>query len=262
MHKKILFLFIILLFLSSSGCVQDTPPKAHQFTNPVEENISRVLVTSSNIKNVWDALENAKIQEKIGYRPSPSGDNAWIIAEIDPENNTWIAIDVQQKEIIHQGENKSYFSGIFLDSYEDYQKELEKKTWTESSFSPIRTTATILTTSPTPVPPKQNYNTEIDVNSIFWEALVGFIISFIAISLFGFDIPEIFGGIVIIIALMGAMFTLISHPATDVPTMTINLTNFLVPWILECVKISLGAAFGTMFGSIVNAIMHTSGLGR
>lgn len=262
MRTRILFLFIILLFLLSSGCVQNSQPKAHQFTNPVEENISQILVTSSSVQDVWNALEKAKIQEKIGYRPSPSGDAAWIIAEIDPKNNTWIAIDIQQKEIIHQGENKSYFSGIFFDSYEDYQKELAKKTWTESSFLPIRTTTTILTTSPTPVLPKQNYSTEIDVNSIFWEALIGFIISFIAISLFGFDIPEIFGGIVIIIALMGAVFTLTSHPATDVPTMTINLTNFLVPWIIECVKISLGAVFGTLFGSIVNAIMHTSGLGR
>jgi hypothetical protein len=103
---------------------------------------------------------------------------------------------------------------------------------------------------------------EIDVNSIFWEALIGFIISFITISLFGFDVPELLGGLVLLIGLMGAMFTLTSHPLTDVSTMTINLTNFIVPWVLECVKISLGAAFGTVFGTIVNAALQTSGLGR
>lgn len=262
MQKKFLFLLFTLLFLFSSGCVQTSPSKLPQFTNLVEENVSKVLVTSSSIQEVWNALEDEKIPEKIGYRPSSSGDSAWIIAEIDPENNTWIAINVQQKEIIHQGENKAYFSGIFFNSYEDYQKELDKKTWTESSFLPIRSTTPIPTTIPTSVPLKQNYNTEIDVNSIFWEALIGFIISFIAISLFGFDVPELLGGLVLLIGLMGAVFTLTSHPSTDVSIMTINLTNFIVPWILECVKISLGAAFGTVFGTIVNAAMQTSGLGR
>jgi len=262
MLKKILLLSIIVFFLFSSGCTQSSPSIVPQYTNPVEENISKILVTSTSTQEVWNELEKAEIPEKIGYRPSPSGDNAWIIAEIDPENNTWIAINVQQKEIIHLGENKAYFSGIFFDNYDDYQKELDKKTWTESSFLPVRSTTPIPTTIPTSVPLKQNYNTEIDVDSIFWEALFGFIISFIAISLFGFDVPELLGGLIFLIGLMGAVFTLTSHPSTDVSIMTINLTNFIVPWILECVKISLGAAFGTVFGTIVNAAMKTSGLGR
>jgi hypothetical protein len=262
MPKKIQFLLIILLFLFSSGCVQNSPSQVHQFTNPVEENISKVLITSNSIQDVWIALNDSKIPEKIGYRPSPSGDNAWIVAEIDPENNTWIAINVQQSEIIQQGENKSYFSGIFFDSYEDYQKELDKKSWTPSTFSPIQTTNTIVTTIPTSPPLPQNYNTEIDVNEIFWEALIGFIISFISISLFGFDAPELLGGLVFLIGLMGAVFTLISNPSTNISTETINLTNFIVPWIIECVKISLGAAFGAVFGAIVNAALNPSGRGR
>ena len=60
-------------------------------------------------------VENAKIPEKILYRPSPSADKVWILAEIDPRNNTWIAIDVDKKEIIHEGDNSSDFSGIPFD---------------------------------------------------------------------------------------------------------------------------------------------------
>jgi hypothetical protein len=265
MRKKFLFLLVILLFLFSSGCVQNSPSKAPQFTNPVEENISKIIVTSKSVEDVWNALENAQIPEKIGYRPSPSTDKVWIIAEIDPKNNTWIAIDVDQKEIIHEGENNSYFSGIFLDNYENYQKELAKKAWTPSPFLPIRSTATTISIiSPTPTPNMPSNTPEINITFIFFEALVSFIIGAFLIFLVGFDVLDALGWIFFIICLMGAVFALISHPSSDIPTITSELSSFIVSWVFQIATMSLSAAFGGVFGSIVKmgSDIFNTGRGR
>lgn len=251
MIKKILLLSIILLFLFSSGCTQSSPSKVPQFTNPVEENISKILVTSTDIQEVWNELENAKVPEKIGYRPSPSGDKAWIIAEIDPINNTWIALDIEQKKIFHEGENNSYFSGIPFDNYEDYQKELAKKTWTQSSFLPIHSTATTAVINPTPTPSNPSNNSEFNINitSIFFEALFSFIIGAFLIFLIGFDLLERLDYIIVIICLMGGVFAFINHPSTDIATITSELSSFLITWMMNIVTIALSGAFGGLFGA-------------
>ena len=252
MSKKILLLFVILLFLFSSGCIQSSPSKVPQFINPVEENISKILVTSTNIQEVWNELENAKIPEKIGYRPSPSGDKAWIIAEIDPINNTWIAIDVEQKEIFHEGENNSYFSGIPFDNYEDYQRELDKKAWTQSSFLPIHSTATTSTISPSPTPSNPSNNSEFDINitSIFLEALFSFIIGALLIFLIGFDLLDRLGYIFFIICLMGGVLALFNHPSTDIATITSELSSFLITWLMNIVIMALSGMFGALIGAV------------
>lgn len=252
MSKKILLLFVILSFLFSSGCIQSSPTKVPPFINPVEENISKILVTSSNIQEVWNELENAKIPEKIGYRPSPSGDKAWIIAEIDSINNTWIAIDVEQKEIFHEGENNSYFSGIPFDNYEDYQKELAKKAWTQTSFLPIHSTATISTISPTQTPSNPSNNSEFDINitSIFLEALFSSIIGALLIFLIGFDLLDRLGYIIFIICLMGGVLALFNHPSTDIATITSELSSFLITWLVNIVIIALSGMFGALIGAV------------
>lgn len=254
MLKKILLLFVILLFLFSSGCTQSSPSNVPQFTNAVEANISKILVTSTNIQEVWNELENAKIPEKIGYRPSPSGDKAWIIAEIDPINNTWIAIDVEQKEIFHEGENNSYFSGIPFDNYEDYQNELAKKTWTQSSFLPIHSTATTsiisaTLTPSTPSNPSNNPEFNINITSIFLEALFSFIIGAFLIFLIGFDLLDRLDYIIVIICLMGGVLALINHPSTDIATITSELSSFLITWMMNIVTMALSGAFGGLFGA-------------
>jgi hypothetical protein len=267
MRKKFLLLLVILLFLYSAGCVQNYPSKAPQFTNPVEENISKILVTSNSVEEVWNALDNAKIPEKIGYRPSPSADKVWILAEIDPMNNTWIAIDVDQKEIIHEGENYSYFSGIPFDSYEDYQKELAKKAWSQSSFLPIGATVTTISTvspTPTPIPNQPSSIPEINITLIFIEALVSFIIGAILIYFLGYDVLDILGWIIFIICLMGGVLALISHPSSDIPTMTSELSSFFVSWFVQTVTMLLMAAFGGAIGAVfkMGADIFNMGGGR
>ncbi|MDD1691099.1 MAG: hypothetical protein LUQ66_10605 [Methanoregula sp.] len=256
MRKKFPILLIVLVFLFFSGCTQSPP----HYTNSLEENISKILVPGASTEDVWDALANANIPEKIGYRPSLN--KIWIMAEIDPINNTWIAIDVDQKEIIHEHENKLYFSGIFFNSFEEYQKELNKKNYTEPSFLPIHSTTTVAIVSSPPVPYKQSFSTEIDLNSIFIEALIGFILSLVAISLFGFDVPGVFGGLVLLTVIMGAVFSLTIHPSTDISAMSFELTNFIGTWAVECAKISIGDAFGILFGSIVHAVLDVSKIER
>ena len=262
MLKKFLLLFVILLFLFSSGCTQNSPTQAPQFTNPVEENISKILVTSTSVEEVWNALDTAKIPEKIGYRPSSSTNKVWIMAEFDPINNTWIAIDVYQKEIIHEGGNNSYFSGIFFDNYEDYQKDLLEEAWTPSTFSPILTTATTPPISPTPTPNTTSNIPDIDVGSIFVEAFVSFIIGAILIFFIGFDALDVFSYIFFIICLMAAVIALISHPSSDITTMTSKLSSFVVTWISQIAIMSLSGAFGVVFGSVVKMGTDILQMGR
>jgi hypothetical protein len=251
MSKKFLLLFIILLFSFSSGCIQSSPSNVSKFINPVEENISEILATSANLQDVWNKLENAKIPEEIRYRPSPSGDKAWIIAEIDPINNTWIAIDVEQKEIFHEGENKSYFSGIPLKNYEDFQKELAKKAWTPSEFLPIHTTATTSTIVPTTIPtnPSNNSPFEINLTLIFLEALFSFIVGAILIYFIGFDLLDRLVYILFIIVLMGGGLALINHPSTDVVTITSELSSFFITWIMNVLVMALSGMFGSVIGA-------------
>lgn len=259
MSKKFLLLFVILSFLFSSGCIQSSPSKVPQFTNPIEENISKILVTSKSVEEVWNALDNSKIPVKIGYRPSPSTDKVWIIAEIDLVNNTWIAIDVDQKEIIHKGENSSYFSGIWFDNYTAYEEELSKKAWTSSSFLPIRSTVTTSPASltptppvnPTPTPHKPSDIPEININLIFIEALVSFIIGAFLIFLIGYDLLDALGWIFLIICLMGGVFALISHPSSDITTVTSELSSFIITWVFQIATISLSSALGAAIGSVV-----------
>jgi hypothetical protein len=253
MFKKILIIFFLLFLIFSSGCIQNTPKIPPKYMNSIEENISKILVTNSGSEiDFWNALSNEKIPEKIGYRPLTK--KIWIMAEIDSLNNTWIAIDVKQKEIIHENENKSYFAGIFFDSFEEYQKELVKESYTPLEFLPLHSTTTIITIIPTSTLHLQDEIPDINITLIFVEAFIGFIIGLITILLFGIDIPEVLGGAVFIIGLMGAVFALISHPSTDITTATFVLSNFLVTWLYEFVIMMLGAAFGALFGSIVKGI--------
>ena len=253
MIEKILLLVVFLSLIFSSGCIQNSPSNAPQFTNQVEENISRILVTSNSVNEVWSALEDEKIPEKIGYRPSSSNDNVWIIAEIDPINNTWIAIDVDQKEIIHNGENNSYFSGIFFDNYSGYEKELSKKAWTPLSFSPIHSTTALVPISPTPTPPNLSNNLEFDINisSIFLEALISVIIGAFLIFLIGFDLLDRLGYIIVIICLMGGGLALFNHPSNDVATITSELSNFLITWVINIVTMALSGMFGALIGAFL-----------
>jgi len=263
MLNKIILLFIILSFLISSGCVQNYPSETH-YTNPVESNISKILVKSSSLGEVWTELENAKIREKILYRPSPSADKAWILAEIDPKNNTWIAIDVDQKEIIHEEENNSYFSGIPFDSYEDYQKELANKAWTQSSFLPIGATITTVTTTspiPTSKPDQPSSIPEINIQMIFVEAVVSIIIGAFLIFFLGSDVLDVLEWIIFIICLTSAVIALISHPSSDIPTITSELYSFFVTWIFQILTMSLSVAFGGAIGAVVKRFAEIFDMG-
>ncbi|MDD4137103.1 MAG: hypothetical protein PHT99_04300 [Methanoregula sp.] len=264
MKNKIILIFLILSFLFSSGCVQSYPTETPQYTNAVEGNISKILVKSNSLDEVWTELKNAKIQEKILYRPSPTADKAWILAEIDSRNNTWIAIDVDQKEIIHEGDNNSYFSGIPFDSYEDYQKELANKAWTQSSFLPIGATVTTVSPAnptPTPIPVQPSTIPEINITLIFIEAVVSFIIGAFLIFFLGYDVLDALGWIIFIICLMGAVLALISHPSSDIPTMTSELSSFFITWIFQILTMSLSGAFGGAIGAVVKMFAEIFDMG-
>lgn len=252
MQKISIMIILVILFLFISGCTQHSPIKTTHFTNSLEENISKLLLPGTDTKDVWDALANEKVPEEIRYRPP----HVWIMAEIDPLNQTWIAIDVEQREIIHEGENKTYFSGIPFKSYDEYQKALDAETYTPLSFSPIRPTPTSVVETPTSTPYKQSYDTNIDINSIFFEALIGFILGFLAILFIGFDAPEVLGGIIVIFGVTSAGLALVNNPSTDLGIVSFNLSNFIGTWVMECLKMSLGAAFGAVIGSFVTAIQN------
>lgn len=260
MIKKILISFVFLVLILTSGCVQNSTNNPPIYTNAVEENISKILSTDITSKeDIWNALSKENIPEKIGYRPAT--EKVWIIAEIDTKNNTWIAIDIDSKKIIREtAENKQYFSGIFFNNLEEYQQKLVQESYTPSSFQPIHKTTMITTltisASPTDTPHNPTNIQQIDINSIFLEALIGFIIGFITLWLIDVDVPEVIGALFVGILMIGAVFSIISHPTTDITTASITIQNFVITWVFECVKISLGGAFGALFGAIVKAISN------
>jgi hypothetical protein len=253
MVKRIFVILLFGLFVFSVGCIQDFRP--HQFLNSNEENISQSLVNVNSIDEMVNVLDTEKIPLKIGSRPTTG--QVWILAEIDEVNETWIAIDVQQKILIHKSEDHTYFSGIFFDSYADYQNDLEKRNYTPGTFAPVRQTTSIpiVTTSLTTSTPLKTTNIpDFNFNSIFIEAIIGFILGTFSIYLLGCDYPGLFGYIIVLFVILGAGLAMVNQQSTDISTIAVNLSNFIVLWVIECGKMALGAAIGAVCGAILKSI--------
>jgi hypothetical protein len=106
-------------------------------------------------------------------------------------------------------------------------------------------------TPSTPSNPSNNSEFDINITSIFFEALFSFIIGAFLIFVIGFDLLDRLGYIIVIICLMGGVFALINHPSTDIATITSGLSSFLITWMMNIVTIAISGMFGALFGAIV-----------